>query len=388
MALEFNNQSDTILDKAKKLNWKKIGLQHALPLVVAFSLGGIILGAGKGATGPTYATETILSDVDLPSQITKLQNSQLTVLESQLKRLGEEIDLNDGNGVYGAEDKASLVLATLNYDNNLNNFFKTLLSFEKDSNAESQYATLANFLENPLTSGTTNDPESVKEKESMVAFLNSQSWARETSSRVSLSGNVLPALLTGSTADNKMFLVTVPATNEKREFKNLSYIVSLGKTNKIRKIVYQGEIENNADLETWYKGLEAVVSDNVGEFIYLQQPSYEERKAKDDLEFLERIKTAFKLEKDGDTKKVRLDGQNVVIGKMDERTLESILKSDYQLTDDQFKGILETVSKMKAERAKAVEASASSEGQPTETAEGEQPAEQVPAETETEEGGG
>lgn len=337
-------EKESFADKLKSADWRKIGLYHALPITLSLVIGGVVFGGSKAPQKQAYSEEKILSDVELPSQISKLQNSQLTVLESQLKKLGEDINLNDEQGVYSKEDKASLTLATLNYDTNLTNFFKTLLSFDSETNAESQYSSLSNFLENPLTSKTSgiNNQDAVAEKESMLAFLKSQSWAKETRSKVSLAGNVIPALLTGSTAENKLYLVTVPATNDKREFKNLNYIVSLGKTNKVRRIVYQGEVENNADLETWYKGLEAVVTNNVGEFLYLQQPSYEERQAEENRAFLEKIKTAFKLEKDGERKTVRLDGENVIVGQAN--TLEGILKDEYNLTDEQIKTIMQSIT--------------------------------------------
>lgn len=347
MAIEFDTQSDTFSEKLKNANWKKIGLHHALPLVVAFTLGGVIFGAGSGSSRPNYSDEIILSDVDLPSQISKLQNAQLTVLESQLKRIGEQVNLADSRGVSGNEDKATMVLSTLNYDNNLTNFFKTLLSFDSESDPESQYTALATFLENPVSGGTGDNQTALQEKESLLAFIQAQSWAKETTSRTALAGSVIPALLTGSTDDNKLYLVIVPATNDKREFRNLSYVVSLGKNNKVRRLVYQGEIENNANLETWYRGLESVVANNVSEFVYSEQPSYEERRAEENLVFLQKIKAAFGLVNDGDKKQIRLEGQKIVVGSVKDRTLDQMLKDDYGLSDDQIKAISQSIAAAK-----------------------------------------
>lgn len=103
-------------------------------------------------------------------------------------------------------------------------------------------------------------------------MLGSQSWGKETQSQTALSGVIMVSVLSGTTTNNRYFQVIVPATNDKRDFALLNYIVKTNRNGKIIACTYTGAIKGYADLNTYYQKLNDLlqgntVKDENGEYV-------------------------------------------------------------------------------------------------------------------------
>ena len=70
------------------------------------------------------------------------------------------------------------------------------------------------------------------------------------------------SVLSGTTSNNRYFQVIVPATNDKREFALLNYIVKTNSKGKVIACTYTGAIKGYADLNTYYQKLNDLLQGN------------------------------------------------------------------------------------------------------------------------------
>ena len=122
------------------------------------------------------------------------------------------------------------------------------------------------------TEDTTNSEPDYNIQQNIYNMLGSQSWGKETQSQTALSGVIMVSVLSGTTTNNRYFQVIVPATNDKRDFALLNYIVKTNRNGKIIACTYTGAIKGYADLNTYYQKLNDLlqgntVKDENGEYI-------------------------------------------------------------------------------------------------------------------------
>lgn len=280
---------DDLVDMLKVADWKKIILASVVPTVIAFFIGGLMFSKKTVETQKYTVNEVgkLFSVQDLPTQVGDIENNELRVLQSQLADIQTEEDEDE----HGEQVDFALNFTKLNAETDLNNFFKTLLAIPYDTKIDTAYKSIKPYLasvtdeiktddkkkkkkeeEPKQTEDTTNSEPDYNIQQNIYNMLGSQSWGKETQSQTALSGVIMVSVLSGTTTNNRYFQVIVPATNDKRDFALLNYIVKTNKSGKIIACTYTGAIKGYADLNTYYQKLNDLlqgntVKDENGEYI-------------------------------------------------------------------------------------------------------------------------
>lgn len=280
---------DDLVDMLKVADWKKIILASVVPTVIAFFIGGLMF-SKKTVETQKYTVDEVgklFSVQDLPTQVGDIENNELRVLQSQLADIQTEEDEDE----HGEQVDFALNFTKLNAETDLNNFFKTLLAIPYDTKIDTAYKSIKPYLASVTDEIKTDDKKKKKKEEepkqtedtpnsepdyniqqNIYNMLGSQSWGKETQSQTALSGVIMVSVLSGTTTNNRYFQVIVPATNDKRDFALLNYIVKTNRNGKIIACTYTGAIKGYADLNTYYQKLNDLlqgntVKDENGEYI-------------------------------------------------------------------------------------------------------------------------
>lgn len=280
---------DDLVDMLKVADWKKIILASVVPTIIAFFIGGLMF-SKKTVETQKYTVDEVgklFSVQDLPTQVGDIENSELRVLQSQLA----DIQTEEDEAEHGEQVDFALNFTKLNAETDLNNFFKTLLAIPYDTKIDTAYKSIKPYLasvtdeiktddkkkkkkeeEPKQTEDTTNSEPDYNIQQNIYNMLGSQSWGKETQSQTALSGVIMVSVLSGTTTNNRYFQVIVPATNDKRDFALLNYIVKTNRNGKIIACTYTGAIKGYADLNTYYQKLNDLlqgntVKDENGEYI-------------------------------------------------------------------------------------------------------------------------
>lgn len=274
---------DDFVDMLKVADWKKIILVSVVPTVIAFFIGGLMFSKKTVVTQSYTAGEVgkLFSVQDLPTQVGDIENNELRVLQSQLADIQTEEE-----DEYGETPDFALNFTKLNADTDLNNFFKTLLAIRFDTKVDTAYKSIKPYLASVTDEIKKDDKKKKKGQEqeqeekaeqagddtqsepdynvqqNIYNMLGSQSWGKETQSQTALSGAIMVSVLSGTTSNNRYFQVIVPATNDKREFALLNYIVKTNSKGKVIACTYTGAIKGYADLNTYYKKLNDLLQGN------------------------------------------------------------------------------------------------------------------------------
>lgn len=257
------------------LDWKSIGLKHGLPIGITLIIGltwGYKMGNLTKALTTKSGNVSIVNTVDLPEQVSELQNTQLEVFKNTLGQLGTDDSTSSSStsststpsssaatSDEEAENNLGNTIASVNYQTELDAFFKTYLGLDYTTNAESRYLLLKDYLADDVKADNSSK-KATKLTDNMMEFLESNSWAKSSKSQTALAGSVIPSIMAGSNDKNIIYNVIVPATNEKREFANLSFIVKVDRNKKITAITYQGKISDNGNIKLWYDNLNSILT--------------------------------------------------------------------------------------------------------------------------------
>ena len=253
---------DDLEDLVKASDWKKITLVTIIPVIVAFILGGFFF-SKKVTVTQAYTTDEVgklFSTQDLPTQIGNIENNELKVVQGQLA----DIQVKQEKDKNGEDTDFALNFTKLNAETELNNFFKTLIGIRYDTKVDTAYKSLKPYLASSANSDKPADEDKAKKNEgeadadlsvqqNIYNLLASQSWGKETQSTTALASPVMVSVMSGSTSANRYFQVLVPATNDKREFALLNYIVKTNKEGKILACSYTGALQGYSDMNTYYK---------------------------------------------------------------------------------------------------------------------------------------
>lgn len=280
---------DDLVDMLKVADWKKIVLASVVPTIIAFFIGGLMF-SKKTVETQKYTVDEVgklFSVQDLPTQVGDIENNELRVLQSQLA----DIQTEEDEAEHGEQVDFALNFTKLNAETDLNNFFKTLLAIPYDTKIDTAYKSIKPYLASVTDEIKTDDKKKKKKEEepkqtedatnsepdyniqqNIYNMLGSQSWGKETQSQTALSGVIMVSVLSGTTTNNRYFQVIVPATNDKRDFALLNYIVKTNKSGKIIACTYTGAIKGYADLNTYYQKLNDLlqgntVKDENGEYV-------------------------------------------------------------------------------------------------------------------------
>ena len=280
---------EDLVDMLKVADWKKIILASVVPTVIAFFIGGLMF-SKKTVETQKYTVDEVgklFSVQDLPTQVGDIENNELRVLQSQLADIQTEEDEDE----HGEKVDFALNFTKLNAETDLNNFFKTLLAIPYDTKIDTAYKSIKPYLasvtdeiktddkkkkkkeeEPKQTEDTTNSEPDYNIQQNIYNMLGSQSWGKETQSQTALSGVIMVSVLSGTTTNNRYFQVIVPATNDKRDFALLNYIVKTNRNGKIIACTYTGAIKGYAHLNTYYQKLNDLlqgntVKDENGEYV-------------------------------------------------------------------------------------------------------------------------
>lgn len=262
---------DDLEDLVKASDWKKITLATIIPVIVAFILGGFFF-SKKVTVTQAYTTDEVgklFSTQDLPTQIGNIENNELKVVQGQLADIQAEQE-KDKNG---ENTDFALNFTKLNADTELNNFFKTLIGVRYDTKVDTAYKSLKPYLASSANSDKSADEDKTKKSEgeadadlsvqqNIYNLLASQSWGKETQSTTALASPVMVSVMSGSTSANRYFQVLVPATNDKRDFALLNYIVKTNKEGKILACTYTGALQGYSDMNTYYKKIVDLLQGN------------------------------------------------------------------------------------------------------------------------------
>lgn len=274
---------DDFVDMLKVADWKKIILVSVVPTVIAFFIGGLMFSKKTVVTQSYTAGEVgkLFSVQDLPTQVGDIENNELRVLQSQLADIQTEEE-----DEYGETPDFALNFTKLNADTDLNNFFKTLLAIRFDTKVDTAYKSIKPYLASVTDEIKKDDKKKKKGQEqeqenkteqagddtqsepdynvqqNIYNMLGSQSWGKETQSQTALSGAIMVSVLSGTTSNNRYFQVIVPATNDKRDFALLNYIVKTNSKGKVIACTYTGAIKGYADLNTYYQKLNDLLQGN------------------------------------------------------------------------------------------------------------------------------
>lgn len=280
---------DDLVDMLKVADWKKIILASVVPTIIAFFIGGLMF-SKKTVETQKYTVDEVgklFSVQDLPTQVGDIENNELRVLQSQLA----DIQTEEDEAEHGEQVDFALNFTKLNAETDLNNFFKTLLAIPYDTKIDTAYKSIKPYLASVTDEIKTDDKKKKKKEEepkqtedatnsepdyniqqNIYNMLGSQSWGKETQSQTALSGVIMVSVLSGTTTNNRYFQVIVPATNDKRDFALLNYIVKTNRNGKIIACTYTGAIKGYADLNTYYQKLNDLlqgntVKDENGEYV-------------------------------------------------------------------------------------------------------------------------
>ena len=270
---------DDLVDMLKVADWKKIILASVVPTVIAFFIGGLMF-SKKTVETQKYTVDEVgklFSVQDLPTQVGDIENNELRVLQSQLA----DIQTEEDEAEHGEQVDFALNFTKLNAETDLNNFFKTLLAIPYDTKIDTAYKSIKPYLASVTDEIKTDDKKKKKKEEepkqtedtansepdyniqqNIYNMLGSQSWGKETQSQTALSGVIMVSVLSGTTTNNRYFQVIVPATNDKRDFALLNYIVKTNRNGKIIACTYTGAIKGYADLNTYYQKLNDLLQSN------------------------------------------------------------------------------------------------------------------------------
>lgn len=262
---------DDLEDLVKASDWKKITLVTIIPVIVAFILGGFFF-SKKVTVTQAYTTDEVgklFSTQDLPTQIGNIENNELKVFQGQLA----DIQVKQEKDKNGEDTDFALNFTKLNAETELNNFFKTLIGIRYDTKVDTAYKSLKPYLASSANSDKPADEDKAKKKEgeadadlsvqqNIYNLLASQSWGKETQSTTALASSVMVSVMSGSTSANRYFQVLVPATNDKREFALLNYIVKTNKEGKILACSYTGALQGYSDMNTYYKKIVDLLQEN------------------------------------------------------------------------------------------------------------------------------
>lgn len=262
---------DDLEDLVKASDWKKITLVTIIPVIVAFILGGFFF-SKKVTVTQAYTTDEVgklFSTQDLPTQIGNIENNELKVFQGQLA----DIQVKQEKDKNGEDTDFALNFTKLNAETELNNFFKTLIGIRYDTKVDTAYKSLKPYLASSANSDKPADEDKAKKKEgeadadlsvqqNIYNLLASQSWGKETQSTTALASSVMVSVMSGSTSANRYFQVLVPATNDKREFALLNYIVKTNKDGKILACSYTGALQGYSDMNTYYKKIVDLLQGN------------------------------------------------------------------------------------------------------------------------------
>ena len=270
---------DDLVDMLKVADWKKIILASVVPTIIAFFIGGLMF-SKKTVETQKYTVDEVgklFSVQDLPTQVGDIENNELRVLQSQLA----DIQTEEDEAEHGEQVDFALNFTKLNAETDLNNFFKTLLAIPYDTKIDTAYKSIKPYLASVTDEIKTDDKKKKKKEEepkqtedatnsepdyniqqNIYNMLGSQSWGKETQSQTALSGTIMVSVLSGTTSNNRYFQVIVPATNDKREFALLNYIVKTNSKGKVIACTYTGAIKGYADLNTYYRKLNDLLQGN------------------------------------------------------------------------------------------------------------------------------
>lgn len=268
---KFGIWLDDLEDLVKASDWKKITLVTIIPVIVAFILGGFFF-SKKVTVTQAYTTDEVgklFSTQDLPTQIGNIENNELKVVQGQLA----DIQVEQEKDKNGEDTDFALNFTKLNADTDLNNFFKTLIGIRYDTKVDTAYKSLKPYLASSANSDKPADEDKAKKKEgeadadlsvqqNIYNLLASQSWGKETQSTTALASPVMVSVMSGSTSANRYFQVLVPATNDKREFALLNYIVKTNKEGKVLACTYTGALQGYSDMNTYYKKIADLLQGN------------------------------------------------------------------------------------------------------------------------------
>lgn len=268
---KFGIWLDDLEDLVKASDWKKITLVTIIPVIVAFILGGFFF-SKKVMVTQAYTTDEVgklFSTQDLPTQIGNIENNELKVVQGQLA----DIQVEQEKDKNGEDTDFALNFTKLNADTELNNFFKTLIGIRYDTKVDTAYKSLKPYLASSANSDKPADEDKAKKKEgeadadlsvqqNIYNLLASQSWGEETQSTTALASPVMVSVMSGSTSANRYFQVLVPATNDKREFALLNYIVKTNKEGKVLACTYTGALQGYSDMNTYYKKIADLLQGN------------------------------------------------------------------------------------------------------------------------------
>lgn len=271
---------DDIVDMLKVADWKKIILLSFIPAIASFFLGGLMFSKKTVVTQSYTVNEVgkLFSVQDLPTQVGDIENNELRVLQSQLADIQTEQEEDE----HGEATDFALNFTKLNADTDLNNFFKTLLAIRFDTKVDTAYKSIKPYLASVTDEIKTDDKKKKKGQEdkteqngedaqsepdynvqqNIYNMLASYSWGKETQSQTALSGTIMVSVLSGTTSNNRYFQVIVPATNDKRDFALLNYIVKTNSKGKVIACTYTGAIKGYADLNTYYQKLNDLLQGN------------------------------------------------------------------------------------------------------------------------------
>ena len=275
---KFGIWLDDLEDLVKASDWKKITLVTIIPVIVAFILGGFFF-SKKVTVTQAYTTDEVgklFSTQDLPTQIGNIENNELKVVQGQLA----DIQVEQEKDKNGEDTEFALNFTKLNADTELNNFFKTLIGIRYDTKVDTAFKSLKPYLASSVNSEKPADEDKTQKSESeakkneggadtdlsvqqnIYNLLASHSWGKETQSTTALASPVMVSVMSGSTSANRYFQVLVPATNDKREFALLNYIVKTNKEGKVLACTYTGALQGYSDMNTYYKKIADLLQGN------------------------------------------------------------------------------------------------------------------------------
>lgn len=235
---------------------------------------GLIVGAalfsGTGGKIKEYRTTNLpelYNTNDLPTQIADLQDAQLSVYKQELSDI-----LNDtSNQEDQNTNTTAMLISNMNNDNSINDFFSKYLSLKYTDKVTTQYQLLSPMLASKVNA--SQDEENKKDEEktgseyairkNIYALIGGASWAKETKSQTALSANVVSSLMTGSTDDNRYYICYVPATNDKRDFAILNYIVRTDANGKIVAVSYLGRTQTYKNSKQTFTKMQEILKGNL-----------------------------------------------------------------------------------------------------------------------------
>lgn len=251
-----------VVEYLKDMDWKQFGYRTLIPSACSLVLGAMIFGGrGGGNSTPNKSVDnTIFSVVDLPTQISHLQNSELAVFKQQLANLQSPVAKPD------TTDSIGKFLASVNDSSSLDSFFTTYLALDPKSSIDSQFKAISAFLSDGAQADDSEKSQTSSGymvQQNIYSFLGSNSWQKSTDSQTALAGSISTSLLNGSLDDARVYQCIVPATNQKRQFALLNYIVKTDSKGKIISVSYTGNITGYSDIKAYYDKLQQVLKNNV-----------------------------------------------------------------------------------------------------------------------------